>query len=787
MPTPLVDWLDRALVSGHVTSGALLLRGPLDAFPFRHGEGRFQALFGVDSAILDYQERWPRLEETTAEVMFLNESLDVRVYDARLLDSRVLGARMHLPDLKDVRRIGIEGEVRGPFSDTFRILRETPLADRQARYIKGMSAGGESLVEIQFALPIKQGESHSVDGTVRWDGAELDLGDWGVVLGELQGELRFDQDGIYSDGLGARLWGQRLAIELDTPSVGSKGPSRTLIRTGLRLDPARLARHYPHWLWDRVQGSAAATLLLDLEHASAERAELSLRYRLESDLEGIAVELPAPIGKSPTESRHLFAVGSLPLPGDSVLQVGYGDIVASLRLAESNGALAITGGDILVGSETPPPPGGEGFRVTGHLQHLDLAEWRDWVARTDVGGDSRYDGLPSPSRRANLRIDSLALGDMRLTDATLGLVRTPSAWEMELESDQMQGTVRLPDDTRSAPISARLATWRLSLPSWGSQRDAAGTDAWPDPRAAPGLFLHVDQLLIDGKPFGNLQLKAVPVAEGLRLEELRLEAPLLSLRGSGRWSGDARGQRTALALQASSSDLAGLVQALGFTATIADADMTGTAELDWSAPPSRVDLSNLAGTVEFQVGEGRVLEVDPGVGRLFGLLNLSALQRRLTLDFSDLFGKGYAFDRITGGFTIGGGNAHTEGVLVEGPSADLQIRGRTGLLAKDYDQIVTVTPEVSVALPLAGALAGGPVVGAALLVAEQVMGDEVNKLIRLQYQVTGAWSDPDISRIQTQDGWSLSNILRPSGAAEQVPDGDVEAQNEEAESHLFQH
>jgi len=174
------------------------------------------------------------------------------------------------------------------------------------------------------------------------------------------------------------------------------------------------------------------------------------------------------------------------------------------------------------------------------------------------------------------------------------------------------------------------------------------------------------------------------------------------------------------------------------------------------------------------------------VGRLFGLLNLGALQRRLTLDFTDLFKEGYSFDRIDGRFSIGDGEAQAEEVTIVGPAADLAITGRTGLLTQDYDQVVTVTPEISTTLPLAGALAGGPVVAAALLVAEQVMGKEVNKLIRYQYRVTGSWSDPQIERVQTQDGWSLSNLLRPAGETDRSAEtGETEPVEEELGNGLF--
>jgi len=60
---------------------------------------------------------------------------------------------------------------------------------------------------------------------------------------------------------------------------------------------------------------------------------------------------------------------------------------------------------------------------------------------------------------------------------------------------------------------------------------------------------------------------------------------------------------------------------------------------------------------------------------VLGLLNLGALRRRLDLDFNDLFGSGYAFEKISGRFDI---------------------------------QIVTVTPHIGTGAAIAGAVAGGP-------------------------------------------------------------------------------
>ncbi len=784
MSAELVAWLDRAVVSGRATSGAFIFRGALDGFPFRDREGRFEVLFGVEEGILDYQEGWPRIEEMTAEIRFLNESLEARLYDGKLLESQVEETRLRIADLDKSPALIIVGGVQGPFADAFRILRETPLAQRQSRYVRGMQVRGKSRVELDLSIPLQAGGKYQVDGHLRWNGAALLLPDWGLTLDQLNGALAFTDEGVFAKGVQARVWGDPVRLDVDTFTARKGVPGSTRITVDMKLSPKRLAQHYPHWFWSQLRGAASGRLLLDIGHSNDVESDTPLSFRLDSELQGIEVGLPIPLDKAAAEARSWFIAGALPFAPGGRVEGGYGHIAGVFRLAAgAAGGLILDAAEVSCGSERPPELPGAGFRLTGSLPKVDLAAWRHWLAAHGSHFEAPSQQYPQrPSQQVNLLIEELLLPKGSLSNLQLGMVRTPNAWDVELAADQLHGSVRLPDDPRAKPISVRLQSLRLNLDAWELESAEAESTPWPDPRQAPGLFLDVEQLFIGGRLFGHLRLKAEPVPGGLRLDQLELDGPLVALKGSGGWSGNPSDQQTRLSLEAQSPDLGEVTRELQFTTAIAQAEMTMQADLQWQAPPLEVDLASLEGILDFHLSKGRVLDVNPGVGRLFGLLNLGALQRRLTLDFSDLFKKGYAFDRIDGRFTLGGGVAEAEQVSIVGPAANLEITGRTGLLTRDYDQLVTVTPEISVALPLAGAIVGGPVVAAALVVAEQVMGEEVNKLIRYQYRVTGPWSDPEIARIETQDGWSLSNLLQPAAEnAQKDPSGPA------AEERFFVH
>jgi uncharacterized protein YhdP len=137
---------------------------------------------------------------------------------------------------------------------------------------------------------------------------------------------------------------------------------------------------------------------------------------------------------------------------------------------------------------------------------------------------------------------------------------------------------------------------------------------------------------------------------------------------------------------------------------------------------------------------------------VLGLLSVAALPRRLGLDFHDVTDKGLAFDRIHAEFTVLNGDARTQNLILRGPTAEIGIVGRMGLGARDYDQTAVVTGDVGSALPVAAVVAGGPVVGAAVLLFSQIFKEPLKGVARAYYHIGGSWDDPQVERIDADVG-----------------------------------
>jgi uncharacterized protein YhdP len=61
---------------------------------------------------------------------------------------------------------------------------------------------------------------------------------------------------------------------------------------------------------------------------------------------------------------------------------------------------------------------------------------------------------------------------------------------------------------------------------------------------------------------------------------------------------------------------------------------------------------------------------------------------------------------------------------------------------------VRVSPHISDSVSIAGALIGGPVAGVAAFLAQKVLKDPLEQLVSFEYNVTGNWSDPQVSKVE---------------------------------------
>lgn len=736
MPKAVVKWLDRSIVSGRVVSGSALVRGPLHNFPFSQThDGRFEVFFHTRDLQLDYWPGWPQLTGLTAQVRFLNDSFDTWVTQGAIYDSRLRQAHGHIRELSKGTPFELDGEIDGDLNDVLRLLRESPLAEEFAALTTGIDGSGSSRMSLDLTIPIDGQGGFRLQGSLALRQAQLKLAEWGLSLDRIQGAVQFDQASIRANGIQAMVQGSPLELSVETRTASRS----TRITASLPVSAQQLTGRLPEPLLERIQGSSPWTLMLDIPHRS--NSDQSIRFKAGSGLQGLALNLPPPLGKPAALQRQLSISGRLGGTGRQPLQLRYGQLLdVFLQLEkDATGKPGIAAADIRLGGDRAQPPTDDGLTIRGRLKRLDLTQWKG------MGGESGIGTIP-PLQQLQLKINRLSLDGSRIDDLRLDLNRGPQGLAGDIAARRFNGSLLIPQDQQQAPVRMQLKRLDLTFApdDLPEENEATATRA-PDPATLPALELDIDRVRVNNHDFGRLQLISRHVENGLELQALNLNSKLLQLSATGSWTRPADGNdRTLVDFSLATKSMGDLLSDLGFTHNIDQTPTEIESQLSWDDWPLAFDPSRLNGELSMQLGKGVITKVNPGIGRILGLLNVTALQRRLRLDFSDLVKEGFAFDSIEASFLLEEGDAYSNDFIIKGPSARIDISGRIGLGSEDLDQLVTVTPHISAVLPLAGVIAGGPVGAAAMLLAQGLVGNEFNKASQRQYRITGPWDAPKL-------------------------------------------
>lgn len=750
MPPATVEWLDRGLVAGEVVSGSAVFRGELRRGTLRDGGARLDAVAEVRGATLDYGPGWPVATIETAKLRFIDNGMWIDGLRGVVRGNRVEDADARIADFRDARLVIDVRRASGSGEDLLGFLRESPLERRIGPAMRGVELGGHGDISFRLELPLKPSERERLDlaGEVRLSEATLADRARDLDFGTTDGRVRFSEAGIVTDDLSVRYAGEPATLAL---AVGEfVADPRHLAEASLRGEfpaSALLARFPDAMDWaNRMPGRAQWDLVLAVERgADASPARASVPpggaepgtgegeqvLSLRSDLVGIALELPAPLRKD--------AASPLPIALDLPLGAGREAAITLGRIGRGRFRLPGPGSGLAVGvafgiADQPALPA-RGLVIRGDVAAVDGGGWIDVVGSLPKAVD---DATSFPVD-IDVAAAELALIGRAFPDTRVRVQRGGERSQMRFDGSAIAGRVVLPAPGADGRRLA-LDFDRLYLLDRVPSPDARPTD----PATLPPLSIVARDFRLGAARLGEIAIETRPVEGGLEVERLSATSPELSVSGSGRWTGLGADEASTFEVELGATSLGRMLDALGFAGIVDGGATRARLAGRWPGGPADLKLARIRGELEARVEKGRILEVEPGAGRILGLVSLTEIPRRLALDFSDFFQRGMAFDSIEGRFRLEDGDAWTDEVRIVSPAADIVISGRTGLAARDYDQRLVVTPRVGSVLPIVGALAAGPAGAAVGAVAQGVLGPGMGRIAAANYRVTGSWDSPEI-------------------------------------------
>lgn len=739
MPEALVGWLDRSIVDGTASIADVIFHGHATDFPFTGGQGHFEVRAQTQDMTLAYWPDWPMLESVDGNLHFIGKRMHITADHGDVGGARLLRAEATIPALGQ-SPLAISGEFRGGGGAFLDFLRNMPLTDDGlGATLDALALDGSHLLSLDLEIPF-DGTPLDIHGNVELEDGRLSMRDRPLVLETLNGAIEFDRYGLRAPRITGEFHGVPVLLSADTRET-ERGRLTRLRADGRAIPLAPLHAQAPGAAF--LDGTARVSLTADLPGFTGDMpSEYPAEILVESDLVGVSNSMPAPLGKSADEDLPLtvrFGVGRQVGP----IHVRYGSR-ASLVLGLAANGVGVERVGVRFGEGDVELPSEPGLEVVGQAPVLDPVEWLRWSPPGPEGNGARGD--PLTLRRLDLAVDLLRLQGLELPDVVVAGSRNGD-WDLSLDGATVAGRLQVPVDMSTGILRADLRYLHVPGLPEGFDEIGDGETLTGDltPADMPGLDIEIDELTFNELALGRLRIHGFLEPSGdYLLSGNTLNGAEQRIDIEGRWRAAGR---TEASLSMRSEDVGAALSAYGYEDAMRRGRGRLSADLSWPGGPADFSMASVGGDLKLSLRDGQLVQVEPGAGRLFGLVSVALLPRRLALNFSDVFEEGFAFDRLKADFRLADGIASPRELYMEGPSARISAEGDVNLVEGTYDQTVTVMPKASATLPIIGGLLGGPPGAAALFIAQRFLSGGLDDVARLRYRITGPLDDPEISRV----------------------------------------
>lgn len=718
-----LHWLDTSILSGMGENVQVTVKGNVKEFPWPNNKnGLFQVKAKIKDGVLDYGTGWPKLEGLSLDMLFQGKRMELNATKGHFWGNQLVNTKATIEDLDALHPVlNIKGNLEGPILDTIRFINNSPVLEVTEGFTDGLKTAGKGKLKLDLMIPLDNADATKVKGLYTISNGTM-VSDDVPELTKINGVIEFTDTGLSAKNINAWAFGGPASIDI---SSGANRLINVNAKGNANVDTFKSL--YPHPILDKLHGKSDWQADINIK-----KSLVNLTVR--SNLVGLDIDLPKPLQKASTDALPLKVVKTQNVDKQDILQISYGNLLSGKFLrVEQAGAYHIERGEIAL-NELAQLPNQSGIAIKGHINEFDADDWM--TAKNDLSEKSSVQKKPLQFTQADISVGNLKVINRNFKQVNLKVSPTESGWNINTNSPDIKGNIQWLKKNNGKVI-AKLKT--LRVPSANST--IVNKNETEDVSQYPELDIHADEFILGDKKLGALEVIASQSNESWNIEKLNISAPNSKLSATGLWSNWKTNASTQLNLNWNASNLGESLNQLGYPNTIKNgsAEISGT--LKWPGSPHQFDYTHLSGSFKLDAKNGQILKIQPGVGRLFSVLSLQNIPRRLTFDFRDVFNDGFAYDDIGADVVIDHGIMSSNNFKMKGATALVEIKGQTDLSKETQHLFVKVTPYVSDTVSLA-ALAGGPAVAAAAYVAQKLLNDPFNKLARDKYEFVGTWDNP---------------------------------------------
>jgi uncharacterized protein (TIGR02099 family) len=763
-----------AISAGEFTQAKLVLRGPLDHFPFvKTNDGEFNIAAPFQQAIYQYVPvatllrrdvpMWPALQQLSGELLINRNRLQVKSGVARMGSAgmvQVPKLDVQINDMSDPV-VEVNAQVKSQLMDAVQLVRSTPLAEKVGNMLSTVQATGSAEQQLRIFVPLGNPSLSRVQASLKLDGNDVQWAPYLPRFSKARGTINYSESGMNANGVRLRVLGADAKLDggLRFNDNVSDGANRLILQGAVSAEALQQAPELGSLssLAGLLKGSTNYVASLGLRAGQVE-------YAVSSNMQGMALELPEPLDK-PRDAVWPLRLDSQVLRGNGkpqeLLSLSLGSVLSAKYVRDNISAnTAVTSGLLQLGQVTDSkdmPDKAVVLQIKYPKFNFDewlqtLSPWMDSSQSKSTTSSRNVLASYAPSR-IDVNTGELVFMGRNFHQVQSSADKQTRQWRIQAKATELQGTAeyRPAQDGAGARLQARL-NYLVVPPALLEEVEASMAES---PKDMPALDIVVDNLEMRGIAMGRAEIDgfARTGSTGARewvLNKLNLATPEAKFQSKGQWGGatKASAKRSQLDFTLDIQDSGDLLARFGNKGAIRGGKGRMAGQVGWQGSPFSPDYNTMSGQFTVNIERGQFLKADPGVTRLLGVLSLQSLPRRLTLDFKDLFSEGFAFDFVRGDVFIAQGIASTNNLQMKGVSAAVLMEGRADIQRETQDIKVVVVPELNAGTASLVYSAINPLVGLTSFLAQYVLRRPLMQSNTQEFRVEGSWKDPKVSKVE---------------------------------------
>lgn len=723
----VIDWLDNGLHSGVVERGYVVHQGQMVKKAYEKGVASFFSRAYARQVAVKFHPDWPMVKQLDTVAEFSEKGFSAVVNHAQSKQLQFDQSQVAMPSYKQ-NHIALDLTADSQANGLLDYLRDSPIM-QQVELTQEISLGGKQTVKLNVDVPLKGGKNIQPQGTIKLKNSRLNSPH--LQLEKLNGTVKVDGYDLLIKHVKGKLF--------NTPiNLNGKIKSRKSQGLDLQLDIAG------DFAAQELFADIASPLPADGSsrwnfHLQGEREQLWLN--MYSDLTGTAINLPEPLMKTAEQAKPISINCKIPCE-QSIISINYNQQLQAVLQTGEKPQLH----ELWFGAKPTTQNQDNSKQVGGRIAKLDLDAWLSLLNQADAK-PSQHLSMPLPSSNFSITVEQLQFMGRYFQQLELNFEKLDDGLQIYINSPAIKGMLTVAEDLDNKGIVAdfEYLHWK--------DAEVEQTEAVNEKiESLPDLHAVVKKFSYNQIDLGSLRLEMRNVAHGLHIEQLSLQSSVGSIQAVGDWykpkgSSDPTG-KSAFDIVIAAESIAEFLKPMGFDAPLSDAQTLVKIKALWDGLPSRFDLKQITGSLDIKIGEGEVLDAEPGFGRVLGLFSLTNLPRRLLFDFRDVMGEGLHFSKMEGHFVLDKGIATTDDFRVKASSASISLTGKTNFILQNYDQTIIIQPQIGKTFPTIGAIAGGAVGAAAGFLVQGLLDKQLKLNNQITYRVTGSWSEPQIEVIE---------------------------------------